>query len=274
MKINKQKIVHILRKSHLLQLTDYLRYLLSLKSTWWANRNFSREQPNFIFPPSHLSYDAYSHTNWPVYYYTGIANARYIAQLIMANLSEQSLAVCEWGCGPARIIRHMANFSGERTFYLHGFDYNPSTIKWCKKNIKGIDFELNTLNPPLPCEKNSFDCVYNLSVLTHLSEEMHFKWVKELQRVVKPAGLIILTTHGDNFKHILVGDELHQYERGNLVVRGDIEEGKRCYVAYHPEKFVLRKLLNDGLDVIAHYPGPVIESMPQDVWVIRNNKSV
>ncbi len=41
---------------------------------------------------------------------------------------------------------------------------------------------------------------------------MHFKGVKELQRVVKPGGLIILTTHGDNFKHILVGDELHQYE--------------------------------------------------------------
>ncbi len=273
MKITKQKIVHVLRKLHLLQLTDDFRYLLSLKSTWWVNRNFSREQPNFIFPPSYLSYDAYSHTNWPVYYYTGIANARYIAHLITANLSEQSLAVCEWGCGPARIIRHMASFSGEKTFYLHGFDYNPSTIKWCKNNIKGIDFDLNTLNPPLPCKTSSFDCVYNLSVFTHLSEEMHFKWVDELQRVVKPGGLIIITTHGDNFKHILVGDELHQYEMGKLVVRGEIEEGKRCYVAYHPEKFVLRELLHDGLDVIAHYPGPVIESMPQDVWVIRNNKS-
>jgi hypothetical protein len=107
MKITKQKIVHVLRKSHLLQLTDDVRYLLSLKSTWWANRKFSREQPDFIFPPSYLSYDAYSHTNWPVYYYTGIANARYIAQLILDNLSEQPLAVCEWGCGPARIIRHM-----------------------------------------------------------------------------------------------------------------------------------------------------------------------
>jgi len=270
--IAKQKLVSLLRKLHLLQTTDNLRYLVALKNTWRINKEFSAKLPGFKFPPSFLAYDAYSHTNWPVYYYTGIAHAKYISQLIKDNLAGQSLEICEWGCGPARILRHMPDFSGDRAFHLNGFDYNPSSIKWCKDNIKNITFDCNSINPPLPCDTNSFDCVYNLSVFTHLSKDMHFKWINELQRTVKPGGLIIITTHGDNFKNNLVANELRKYEEGKLVIRGEIEEGKRCFVAYHPENFILHELLNNELEVISHYPGPVIESMPQDVWVIRNNK--
>ena len=262
-------MVRFLRETHLLQLSDDFRYIISLVKTFRINKQFSDKQPDFIYPPRFLAYDAYGHTNWPVYYYTGIAHARYIAGLIKESLPNESLEICEWGCGPARIIRHIASFLKDRNFSLTGFDYNPSTIKWCQEHIPGITFKQNELSPPLPCESSAFDCVYNLSVFTHLSKEMHFKWVNELQRIVKPGGLVIITTHGDFFKQNLANDELRQYEDGEIVVRGEIEEGKRCYVAFHPEKFIEQELLCDGLEVLAHYPGPVIESMPQDVWVLK-----
>ena len=269
----KQKLVYLLRKFHLLQTIDDLRYLVSLKNTWRINKAFIKEQPDFKFPPSFLAYDAYGHTNWPVYYYTGIAHAKYISQLIKDNLENKALAICEWGCGPARILRHMPNFSEDRKFNLYGFDYNSRTIKWCREQIEGITFDCNSTSPPLPCDSNTFDCVYNLSVFTHLSKDMHFQWINELQRIVKPGGLIIITTHGDNFKNNLVENELRDYEKGQIVIRGEIEEGKRCYVAYHPEHFISHELLKNGLEVISHHPGPVLESLPQDVWVIRNNKT-
>ena len=267
----KQKLVHLLRKLHLLQLTDNFRYLISLKNTRRLNSDFIKEQPDFIFPPSFLSYDAYGHTNWPVYFYTGIAHAKFISQLIQDNLQQESLSICEWGCGPARILRHIPSFFENRSIQLKGFDYNTRSIAWCKENIPVISFENNALTPPLPCNNNTFDCVYNLSVFTHLSKEMHFQWIKELMRVVKPGGLIIITTHGDYFKNNLVEKELTQYEAGKLVIRDGVEEGKRCYVAYHPEQFIKQEFLPEGLEVISHHPGPVLESLPQDVWVIRNS---
>lgn len=100
---------------------------------------------------------------------------------------------------------------------------------------------------------------------------MHLQWINELMRVVKPGGLIIITTHGDNFKNNLVAKELAQYEAGKLVIRDGVKEGKRCYVAYHPEKFIIQEFLPTGLEIISHHPGPILESLPQDVWVIRNS---
>lgn len=272
MKNAKQKLVYLLRKFQLLQLADDLRYLLARKNTWRINKDFKKEQPDFVFPPEYLAYDAYSHCNWPVYYYTGRAHAKYIAQLIRDNLDEPSPMICEWGCGPARIIRHMVEFFDGAGIQLQGFDYNAATIRWCKEHISGINFDCNSLSPPLPCEDNAYDCVYNLSVFTHLSETMHHQWMAELRRVVKPGGIIIFTTHGDHFINNLLPHELTAYQAGSLVVRGEIKEGKRCFVAYHPAAFIKKELLVDDLELITHFPGPVQESLPHDVWVIRNNK--
>ncbi len=271
-KNTKQKFVYGLRKLHLLQLADNVRYLLSIKNTRQENHQFINDHPDFNLPPSFLAYDAYGHTNWPVYYHSGIAHAKYICKLIDENLASQELSICEWGCGPARILRHIRSFLDKSNTQLHGFDYNARSISWCQGNIDDINFMSNSVNPPLPCEDNSFDCLYNLSVFTHLSERMHIDWIRELGRVVKPGGLIIFTTHGDFFKFNLLDDELTEYESGSLVVRGHIKEGKRCFVAYHPPAFIKSELLQNGLEMISHLPGPALEDFPQDVWVIRNNK--
>lgn len=272
-KKTKQRFVHGLRKFHLLQLADNARYLLSTKNTRKGNAQFIKEHPDFKLPPSFLAYDAYGHTNWSVYYHSGIAHAKYICQLIDENLETQEVSICEWGCGPARIIRHIRPFLDKSNAQLYGFDYNPDSISWCQENIDDITFMCNSVSPPLPCDENSYDCLYNLSVFTHLSEKMHIDWISELRRVVKPGGLIIFTTHGDFFKFNLLEEELTKYENGKLVVRGHIKEGKRCFVAYHPPKFIESELLHNGLELISHLPGPALEGFPQDVWVIRNNKS-
>jgi SAM-dependent methyltransferase len=273
-KISKQMFVRGLRKLHLLQLTDNIRYLISLKNTHHANHQFIKEHPDFKLPPSFLAYDAYGHTNWPVYYQSGIAHAKHICQIIDENLDTKEVSICEWGCGPARIIRHIRPLLDRSNTQLYGFDYNCRSITWCQENINDITFACNSVAPPLPCDTNSFDCLFNLSVFTHLSKKMHTEWIRELRRVVKPGGLIIFTTHGDFFKFNLLEDEQKEYEQGRLVVRGQIKEGKRCFVAYHPPKYIESELLKNGLEVISHLPGPALEDFPQDVWVIRNNKPV
>lgn len=266
----KQIIVNFLRRIYLLQLFDYLRYLLDLKKNQLNNKVFIENNPDFQLPPPDLAYDAYGHTNWNSYYWTGKEHAQYISNLIKENVVNKDLiTICEWGCGAARILRHIPLFFPERSINLYGFDYNLRSIHWCSNNIPSIVFKHNLLSPPLPQESNTFDCLYCLSVFTHLSYEMHMQWIRELTRVVKPNGLIILTTHGDLTRANLLNHEAQEYDAGKLVVRGMVKEGKRTFVAYHPPSFIRNELLKD-FTVISHITNPIPQSLSQDIWVVRN----
>jgi SAM-dependent methyltransferase len=267
----KQSVANFLRRIHLLQLVDHLLYVLDVRRNWRDNKAFIEEHPDFQLPPSNLSYDAYAHTNGRTYYQTGQEHAHYFSALIKEHINKQKLKICEWGCGPGRVLRHMPNLFADRSVDLYGFDYNPRSVQWCSKNISNVTSRVNALAPPLPCESDAFDCLYCLSVFTHLSREMHSQWIEELSRVVKPDGLIILTTHGDASRACLLSNEIRDYDQGRLVVRGNIKEGKRCFVAFHPPSFVRNELLGK-LEFISHFT-EVSQSLMQDVWVVRNSKN-
>jgi len=268
---SKQHIVNVLRQLRMLSLVDYLYYLINLKNNRLSNKAFAETHPDFLLPPSELAYDAYGHTNWDAYFHTGKEHAQYISNLIRKNSSNRSLAICEWGCGPARILRHIPQFFEDRSLSLYGFDYNRQTIQWCQANIRNIVFKQNFLSPPLDQDADSFDCLYCVSVFTHLSRDMHFAWMKEISRVVKPNGLVIITTHGERAKKRLLKRELQMFEKGELVIRDKVDEGKRTFVAYHPPSFVREKLLAN-LSVVEHIKNPIPRSLTQDIWVVRNTK--
>jgi SAM-dependent methyltransferase len=257
-----------------LELFDYLRYLAELQRNRTANQLFVEKRPDFRLPPPDLAYDAYGHTNWDTYYRTGRETAQYFSDLIKAHIAaSKKITLCEWGCGAARVLRHMASFFPEGTLKLYGFDYNKRTIQWCSANLPDIIFKHNLLSPPLPEATDTFDGLYCLSVLTHLSYEMQTQWIKELSRVVKPQGLIILTTHGNAARAHLLADELQAYDAGKLVVRGLVREGKRNYVAYHPPVFVREELLRD-YTVRAHITRPPLSGFTQDIWVFENSNEL
>ena len=272
MNTRKQQIVDLLRQLRLLSLADYIRYLMDLKNNRVRNKTFIEAHPDFRLPPSELAYDAYGHTNWDAYYCTGIDHAQYISNLIRKNSSINSFAICEWGCGPARILRHLPLFFEGCNLSLYGFDYNPKTIKWCQDNINNIVFNQNFLSPPLNQDADSFDCLYCVSVFTHLSRDMHFAWMKEISRVVKPNGLLIITTHGEPAKAHLLKREQQVFEMGELVIRDKVKEGKRTFVAYQPTSFVREKLLAD-LVVVEHITNPIPSNLTQDIWVVKNAKT-
>lgn len=110
-----------------------------------------------------------------------------------------------------------------------------------------------------------------MSVFTHLSKRLNFFWIRELSRVVAKDGLIIFTTHGDIFRDRLLRHERSRYDKGEIVVRGRITEGKRCFVAYHPNAFVREQLL-DGLRVDSHLTNETLPGFSQDIWIVRNTK--
>lgn len=211
-----------------------------------------------------MHFDAYGGLEWKGYFNLGVKNAKVIGDIINKELTADNVRIFEWGCGPGRIIRHLRSALTHRNVELYGSDYNAETIEWCRKSLKEIEFFNNQAKPPLPFEANFLDCVYVVSVFTHLSEEMHFEWIKELSRVLKPNGLLIITTHGDSASDRLLLNEKRLYDSGKLVVRGNVKEGSKWHLAYHPSAFVRDKLLKAFVVVSQDYFTPT-----QDIWVAK-----
>jgi SAM-dependent methyltransferase len=272
MTLARQRIVSLLRKTRLLTLADRVMLLREMIRRRGANRRFQAEHPEFAVPPAPLAYEACNHVDWREYHDSGMLHARLVADLVRVHLAGDRLRICEWGCGPGRVIRHLRGVFAGRTVELFGADCNDASVAWCRARLPGVDVRLNGLDPPLPFETDAFDVLYAISVFTHLSAEGHRRWMDEVLRVVRPSGLVIFTTHGDACTGRLLPREQRRYREGNLVVRGGVHEGSKCFAAYQPPVYVREQLLKDA-EAVAHLPSPASYQMMQDVWVARKRMS-
>jgi len=255
------------RSRALYSLFERLTFTRRALASRGANNRFRRAHPGVSLPPLRLLWDAQSHTDYELYWTSGLASAAFYWSLIRTKLPVVpgvAVSVCEWGCGPGRIVRHLPELCADHAVSLFGTDYNDASIAWCNAHISAVTFFHNELAPPLPFRSGQLDALYCRSVFTHLSEEMHHQWIAELKRVVRPAGLIVISTQGAAHLSRLLPEERDQYARGELVVRRLAEEGKLFFSAFHSPRFVREKLLV-GMQVEEHQEGRT----SQDVWVVR-----
>jgi len=267
MKKSLQGIQRLLRRMHLLPLVEKVRYRMSLATYGKRMKAFAAEHPDFVLPPPHLAFDAFSAPDWDWYKQSGGEIALELKAIVDQHFpGRQDVAVLEWGCGPARIIRHLPGALGSAAA-VYGADYNPESIEWCRTHIPNITFETNGLLPPFPFEDDTFDLVYAISVFTHLAEDTSRSWVEEIRRVLNPGGLLLFSNNGDHYREYLVPAEREAYDARGFVVRGDFEEGKKMYTAFHTPDYTRRVLL-DGFEVVAHTPSGTYGS-DQDLWLVR-----
>lgn len=259
----KATIARGLRRTRLLGLADNILARTEHVRGYRARRTFRRLNPDFILPPTELAYDAFGHWEPEIYRRQGSEHAAYIAGLIKRHRPEARV-VCEWGCGPMRVLRHMrSHFANGR---LVGLDYNRRTIAWCSRHFADIRFIANGLEPPLPLNDGEADAIYAISVFTHLSGRHHREYVAELMRCLSPGGILIVTLHCDRYIRKLTASERAQYDRGELVVREGVTEGKRGYVAFHSPSYV--RHLFGGFQILDHDCAERVADFQQDTWVI------
>jgi len=263
-----QRVVAVLRTLRLLSLAERLRFVLAFVRSWPRNRRFLREHPDFVPPPAFAAYDAYNHVDWETYQDTGMRQAEMLSDLITAHLGRPPRRILDWGCGAGRVIGQMPRFLGGDVEYF-GADYNTSSVSWNNRNLRGIEFSLNELDPPLEYPEGHFDCVYAVSVLTHLSASSQRQWVREICRVLAPGGLFIASTHGDYSRDLdLSPREKRRYSAGGFVERAGIKEGKKWYSAYHNPRVVPDALFGE-LEVCEHIPASADSLFSQDLWIVH-----
>jgi SAM-dependent methyltransferase len=194
------------------------------------------------------------------------------ADAIRTALAEQGQdvarlpALLDFGCGCGRVIRHWARVEGE----VHGTDYNPGLVAWCRRGLPFGRFEVNGFAPPLAYPDGRFDLVYALSVFTHLPAELQIPWMDELRRVLSPDGLLLLTVHGTRYRADLEPAERATFDTGNLVVRRDDSPGRNVCGVYHPEAY-LRGTLARGYEVLAYVPEGALGNPHQDLVLLRRS---
>lgn len=268
--MNKGDLSIFLRKIGLIYYLDYVRYYFHKVKNRSKNNRFKSQNPDSILPPDYLMYESFG-INYSKYFYGGKEVAEWLKSHFKKHKNLKSINILDWGCGPARVVRHLPEVvNNDCKFY--GTDYNKESIQWCQQNIKNVNFSLNNLNPPLPYEDSIFDVIYGISIFTHLSESLHLEWLNELLRVTNKDGIIFLTTHGEIFKNILTTEENKNFDAGKLVVRANVKEGHRVYGAFHPASF-LRNLFKKSdfkVSVLEHISGKMVNNLKeQDIWIIQ-----
>lgn len=258
--------VYAIRKLGLMPVAEWLRYRGRLVQFRKSNRLYREQHPDFATPPPHLAYDAYGTVNWPLYYQNGVAVSKQLGEILQRHGKVDLEAFLEWGCGPGCVIRHMPGILGPGC-RVYGSDYNHETIAWCREALPGITFSANGVAPPLPFEDGMFDALCGLSVLTHLSEDVCRQWLVELARVLKVNGIAILTSKGLSHAPRLLDHEVERLKRGESIVRGQIEEGKRLYDTMLPEQWMHANMPANF--EVAEFVPEGMKKYGQDLWVLR-----
>ncbi len=124
----------------------------------------------------------------------------YYADLVLDALRQTGFepgagqAGLDFGCSSGRVVRVLASAMPELEW--HGCDPIPDAVEWARGHLPGIRFEQSPEYPPLPYDDGSFDFAFAISIWSHFSERAGLDWLRELHRVVRPGGRLLLTTHG------------------------------------------------------------------------------
>lgn len=102
--------------------------------------------------------------------------------------------ILDFGCGCGRILRFLTD-DLHPSSRAYGTDIDEEAITWCSRTYDH-EFQVNRHHPPLSYSSDSFDCILAIAVFRHFNEEDQFLWLKELKRVLKPKGILLLSLHG------------------------------------------------------------------------------
>ena len=135
----------------------------------------------------------------------------YYGDLVSGALREAGLDLSQarrgldFGCSSGRVVRVLA--AAYPDIEWHGADPIAPAIDWAQGNLPGIAFEHGPERPPLPYDDGQFDFAFAISIWSHFAEPAGMAWLEEMRRIIRPGGLLAITTAGWQ-------TVAHDFERG------------------------------------------------------------
>lgn len=106
----------------------------------------------------------------------------------------KGLKILDFGCGCGRVA--MPLFYNTGGALTHACDIDASATEYLGSVLDQVDCRTTPFKPPLPYDDNTFDAIYSISIWTHLTEEDQKAWLREMQRIMRPGGILIVSTGG------------------------------------------------------------------------------
>lgn len=200
---------------------------------------------------------------------SGARDAQAIREIVRTNgLGLRRLgALLDFGCGCGRVLRHWESLADTQ---VHGSDFNPYMIDWCRQALPFAGFSLNGVAPPLEYDDEAFDLVYAVSVFTHLPAPLQLPWLRELARVVRPGGRLLLSLNGgQQAQALLEGEQRERFDAGDLTLIWAERAGTNACTVFHPRAY-RRDVFAPaaGLEVLAERPDAICNA-GQDLLLLR-----
>jgi SAM-dependent methyltransferase len=227
-------------------------------------------------PPAYLRVRAIATSSLPAYLSTGLANARGIRGVLESNGVDANAirSILDYGCGAGRIIRQLPEIF-DNDVRIWGIDRYGPAIRWCRRNLDFATFLQSEQSSEL--EDKSVDLIFASSVFTHLSPETEDRALRELLRLIRPAGSLLLTFRGKNYESRLSAKQLEILHRKGVLVRNPRADGENECDAYHTRDYI-REKFGSLFDRMVHIESPVefrvrdqagYTDPGQDVWLFR-----
>lgn len=100
----------------------------------------------------------------------------------------------DFGTGWGRYARiFMKDFRPENVI---GVDVDESYIRICRETFPYGRFEAVPALPPSTLDEDTFDQIIAYSVFSHLAEHAATAWIREFARILRPGGIVAVTTQG------------------------------------------------------------------------------
>jgi SAM-dependent methyltransferase len=126
----------------------------------------------------------------------GLYEADLIAEVLAdAGSDPASLGdALDFGCSSGRVLNVLsAAFPDVR---WHGCDPNEQAVAWASEQLPGVTCFASPGHPPLGLAAGSFDLIYAISIWSHFAPALGLRWFEEMHRLLRPGGLLLITTHG------------------------------------------------------------------------------
>lgn len=144
--------------------------------------------------------------------------------------------ILDLGCGNGRLTQLFEGLDVQYT----GLDVSKEMIGIAKQKYPKYDFVIQ--NNPLGIDypDNTFDIIFCLSVFHHIpSDKYRIDYLKEINRVLKPNGILILTVWNlwrrPNFLLELISNKIRnvRFDFGDLFIKFKDNKGKELASRYH-----------------------------------------
>lgn len=250
-----------------LPLMDGFHFHLSALLYRRRNLSFVRERPDFALPSARMLHETYR-LDYKAYAEDGLATAKELMERCRPHFPRVPVDVLEWGCGVARLTRHLPQMPEVRS--VTGVDVNPGMIGWNKACISGVAFHEIGHEPPTPFVGEGFDLVMAVSVFTHIPGGSQAEWLEEIRRILRPGGLFLFTTQGRGFRSKLSKSERAFMQKDGFLTRDYPQRGHRMMSTFQEAGFV-SVLLQDRFDLLDFVDGSNDNAAAggQDLWLVR-----